>query len=267
MMRRQSSDSGFSSMQGSEHSSYRPSRRGSMNLYDNEFDENDEDDEEDDDEDDDENDKRKKQAEEEEEEEKEGSDDGGDEGNYSDDDFERMDSPAAGRTKDPNMFSKTVPIPKNILSSVSVPVGKSLSEPLIKYSEVPIISDKIDIKDEKLSQAEIDRRKSFELIKQRWLVSTVEITESKDSVAVALPVSVVNTFDKEEDIEFTKDRDRMSGRDDDRTNERLKDRNINDGSRESVISEGRSNIYNNNTNYNDNNENDNPNDKIGRAHV
>ena len=257
MMRRQSSDSGFSSMQGSEHSSYRPSRRGSMNLYDNEFDENDEDD---DDEDDDENDKRKKQAEEEEEEEKEGSDDGGDEGNYSDDDFERMDSPAAGRTKDPNMFSKTVPIPKNILSSVSVPVGKSLSEPLIKYSEVPIISDKIDIKDEKLSQAEIDRRKSFELIKQRWLVSTVEITESKDSVAVALPVSVVNTFDKEEDIEFTKDRDRMSGRDDDKTNERLKDRNINDGSRESVISEGRSNIYNNNTNYNDNNENDNPND-------
>ena len=266
MIRRQSSDSGFSSIQGSDHSSYRPSRRGSMNLYDNEYDENDENDDENDDDDDNDDDKMKNKNVDVDE--KEGSEDEDDEGNYSDDDFERLDSPAAGKTKDPNMFSKTVPLPKNVLSSAPFPVGKSLSEPLIKYSDPPIIIEKNDTKDEKLTQAEIDRRKSFELIKQRWLVSTVEITESKDSVAVALPVTVMSASEKEEDSEFTKgrgadetrdrgrDKDRSSGREDDKKNE-LVDRDRNDGPRESVNSEVSGNIsdHSSNNNYKNDDEN------------
>ena len=118
------------------------------------------------------------------------------------------------------------------------------------------------------------RSKSFELIKQRWLVSTVEITESKDSVAVALPVTVISASEKEEDSEFIKgrgadetrdrgrdkdedeDEDRSSGREDDKKNE-LIERDRNDGPRESIISRVSGSIYDHNSNNNYKNDNEN----------
>jgi hypothetical protein len=145
---------------------------------------------------------------------------GGDDGEYSLDDFDGEDYKEKNTKPSPN--PNPIPItttnqPKSASSDLWKKLGKVIADPDPK----PIPNSKANANsnpttnpnpnDEKLSPEEIERRKSFELIKLRWLASTADTEGDQDKEKEKEKVKEAER-EKEREREREKEREREEER-------------------------------------------------------